>query len=71
MKILLVNVDSKWNIAIRRMFNYYRKLKYDVEMIDLGLSGYPHKKIMILDGTEYDWVFVSNIFDINKDRVLW
>ena len=43
MKILLVNVDSRWNMAIRKMFNYYRK-EHDVEMIDLGFSGYPHKK---------------------------
>lgn len=68
MKILLVNVDSKWNMAIRKMFNYYRK-EHDVEMIDLGFSGYPHKRTKIIDGTEYDKVFVSNIFDINKDRV--
>ena len=68
MKILLVNVDSRWNMAIRKMFNYYRQ-DHEVDMIDLHFSGYPHKKKKIIDGKGYDKVFVSNIFDINKDRV--
>lgn len=68
MKILLINVDSRWNIAIRRMYNFYKK-DHDVEMIDLGFSGYPHKRSKTIDASEYDKVFVSNIFDINKDRV--
>lgn len=68
MRILLVNVDSRWNMAIRRMYNYYRQ-DHNVKMIDLGLSGYPHKKRKEIDGSEYDEVYVSNIFDINKDRV--
>lgn len=68
MKILLVNVDSRWNMAIRKMFNYFRQ-DHEVDMIDLHFSGYPHKKKKVIDGTGYDKVFVSNIFDINKDRV--
>lgn len=43
MKILLINVDSRWNMAIRRMYNFFRE-ENEVEMIDLGFSGYPHKK---------------------------
>lgn len=68
MKILLVNVDSRWNMAIRKMYNFFRE-NHEVEMIDLGFSGYPHKKTKIIDASEYDRVYVSNIFDINKDRV--
>lgn len=68
MKILLVNVDSRWNMAIRKMYNFYRK-EHEVEMIDLKFSGYPHKRTKVIDGTGYDKVFVSNLFDINKDRV--
>ncbi len=67
-KILLVNVDSRWNMAIRKMYNYFKE-DYEVEMIDLGLSGYPHKKTKTIFAVDYDKVFVSNIFDINKDRV--
>lgn len=68
MKILLVNVDSRWNMAIRKMFNYYKQ-DHEVEMVDLKFGGYPHKKKKVIDATGYDKVFVSNIFDINKDRV--
>lgn len=69
MKILLLNVDSRWNMAIRRMFTYYQQEGHEVEMRDLGLSGYPHKRQVTIDGTGFDQVYVSNIFDINKDRV--
>lgn len=68
MKILLVNVDSQWNMAIRKMYNFYRQ-QHEVEMIDLGFSGYPHNRKKVIDATGYDMVRVSNIFDINKDRV--
>lgn len=68
MKILLVNVDSRWNMAIRKMYNYFKQ-DHEVDMLDLGFSGYPHKRTKTIDGAKYDKVFVSNIFDINKDRV--
>ena len=68
MHLLLVNVDSRWNMAIRKLYNYYRH-DHDVEMIDLGFSGYPHKRRKTIDGAGYDKVFVSNLFDINADRV--
>jgi hypothetical protein len=68
MRILLVNVDSRWNMAIRKMFNFFQE-EHEVEMIDLGFSGYPHKKTKVIDGSDYDKVFVSNIFDINKENV--
>lgn len=38
MKILLVNVDSRWNMAIRKMYNYF-KTDHEVEMIDLKMGG--------------------------------
>lgn len=69
MKILLINVDSKWNMAIRKMYNYFLKNGNDVEMIDLGFNGYPHNKHRIIDASNYDKVFVSNIFDINSHNV--
>lgn len=68
MKILLINVDSRWNMAIRKMFSFFRK-NNEVDMINLGFSGYPHKRTKVIDAADYDKVFVSNIFDINKDRV--
>ena len=68
MRILLVNVDSRWNMAVRKMYNYFKQ-HHDVDMVDLGFSGYPHKRTKVIDGTGYDKIFISNIFDINKDRV--
>lgn len=68
MRFLLVNVDSRWNMAIRKMYAYFSK-EHEVDMIDLGFGGYPHKRTKVIDGAGYDKVFVSNIFDINKDRV--
>lgn len=68
MKILLVNVDSRWNMAIRKMYNHFRT-EHEVKMIDLGFSGYPHKRSKVIDGSGYDRVYVSNIFDNNKDNV--
>ena len=43
MKILLVNVDSRFNLAIRRMYNYFKN-EHEVIMKDLGLDGYPNRK---------------------------
>jgi hypothetical protein len=68
MKILLVNVDSRWNMAIRKMYNYYKQ-NHEVDMLDLGFSGYPHKRVKTIDAANYDRVYVSNLFEINRDRV--
>lgn len=68
MKILLVNVDSRWNMAIRKMYTFFRA-EHDVEMRDLGLSGYPHKRRVTIDASGFDEVYVSNIFEQNAHRV--
>lgn len=67
MKILLVNVDSKFNLAIRRMYNYFKE-DHEVEMIDLKLDGYPNRKKVLVNATGYDKVYSSNIFEINQKR---
>lgn len=69
MKILLVNVDSRWNIAIRRMYAYFTQQGHEVEMRDLKLSGYPHKRKVTIDASSFDEVYVSNIFEQNAYRV--
>jgi hypothetical protein len=69
MKILLINVDNRWNLALRRMMNYYTQQGHDVEMRDLKLKGYPHKRHVKVDASDFDRVFVSNIFEQNADRV--
>lgn len=70
MRILLVNADSRWNIAIRRMYAYFTEHGHDVEMRDLGLSGYPHKRRVTIDAAAFDQVHVSNIFEQNAERVI-
>lgn len=60
MKILLVNVDSKFNLAIRRMYNYFKD-NNEVVMKDLKLNGYPSKKQITVDATGLDKVYSSNI----------
>lgn len=69
MKILLVNVDSRWNMAIRRMYTYFAQQGHDAEMRDLKLSGYPHNRRVVIDAADYDRVYVSNIFEVNALRV--
>lgn len=58
MRILLVNVDSRWNMAIRKMYNYFRQ-DHDVKMIDLGLSGYPHNRHKEIDGSDYEKFYID------------
>lgn len=69
MRVLLINADARFNLAIRKMYTYYLKGKHEVKMIDLKMSGYPHKRKEVIDASRYDKVCVSNIFEINKDRV--
>lgn len=69
MKVLLINADARFNLAIRKMYSYYLKEEHEVDMVDLKMSGYPHKRKEVIDASRYDKVCVSNIFEINKDRV--
>lgn len=69
MNILLVNVDAIWNVALRRMRTYYSAQGHAVEMRDLKLPGYPHKKKIEIDASGFDRVFVSNLFERNAYRV--
>lgn len=69
MNILLLNVDSRWNMAIRRMMNYFKMQGHDVEMRDLRLSAYPHNRTVKVDAAGFDRVYVSNIFERNAYRV--
>ena len=63
-RVLLVNVDCEWNLAIRRMWAYYESAGWDVDVIDLGFDFY-HARTAVLDGSGYDMAAVSNIFDNN------
>ena len=69
MKILLINVDSPWNMAIRKMYAYFTNQNHEVQMIDLKFSGYPHNRSKQIDASGYDAVYVSNIFRRNAHNV--
>ncbi len=68
-KILLVDVDSKIpNIALCKLSTYWKDNNANVDLIKLGFNGYPtKKKARVVDGKEYDIVYVSNIFTVNQN----
>jgi len=69
MKVLLVDVDSKIpNLALMKISNYYKRKGLDVELRKLGYDYYPKKKkTTIIDGKDYDAIFISVIFTTNKN----
>jgi len=68
-KILLVNIDSKFNIAIRKLYKHYlSKESHHVEMINVGMSAFPSKRFETIDGSGYDKIYCSNLFEINQNR---
>lgn len=69
MRVLLLNVDSRWNMAIRKLYAWHAQQGHEVEMRDLKLSGYPHKRKVTVDASGFGAVYVSNIFEQNAHRV--
>jgi len=67
MNILLVDVDSKIpNIALMKLATFHKR--DTIKLLRCNYSGYPHKYISSnIDGTAYDVIYVSLIFDVNKD----
>lgn len=69
MKATLVNVDARFNIALRRLWSCYEDHGWDVEEIDLHLPAYPHDMRRTVLAFDSDAAWVSNLFDVNRDRV--
>lgn len=45
MNVLLLDVDSKIpNIALMKLSTFHKEYEDNVELLQLNLSGYPHKK---------------------------
>ena len=72
MKILLIDVDSKLpNIALMKLSGYYKNKGYNVELRKLNYDYYPKTKIITeINAINYEKVFVSIIFPINKNVVI-
>lgn len=68
-KALLVNVDSRFNLALRRLKTCYLAEGWEVDELDLRLPGYPHQGVKSVNGYGYDSAWISNIFDVNQGRV--
>jgi len=70
-KILLVDVDSKIpNMALMKLSTYYKSKGYQVDLKKLNYSYYPKERnVALIDGTDYDKVFISIIFRLNKNVV--
>jgi len=73
MKILLIDSDSVIpNIALMRISSFYKSQGYEVDLIRLGLSYYPHRrnKYIEIDNSSYDYCFCSSIFNDNYKYVI-
>ncbi|MBR9705134.1 hypothetical protein GOV12_07010 [Candidatus Pacearchaeota archaeon] len=71
-KILLVDVDSKIpNLVLMKISTYHKKKENSVKLKKLNYVYYPDKKKnkITIDGAKYNKVYVSIIFDTNKDKV--
>lgn len=68
-RILLIDVDSKLpNLALMKLSGYYKNKGYYIKLLRLKYNYYPSKrKKTYVDAVEYEKVFVSLIFPINKN----
>lgn len=71
MRVLLINVDSKIiNLALGKLSTYHKCRGDFVRYEELNLFGY-HRKgkgyTSLLDCSEYDKVYISNIFTVNQE----
>ena len=69
MRVLLINVDCKWNLALRRLYAWHEQRGDEVEMRDLNFGFYHHNKREVIDGRGFDTVYISNIFESNAENV--
>lgn len=70
--VCLVDVDSLIpNLALMKISSYFKQHGFNVDLIKMGNSGYDHhkRKKIGMDGSNYDKVFISSIFTLNKGTV--
>ncbi len=67
---MLINVDAKWSLAIRRLRTYWERRGAEVAMLDLGLTAYGGHPVRRVDVTGQDLVYISTIFEANRGAVV-
>ena len=68
----LIDADSSIpNLALMKISSFLKKKGWKVDLVKLNNSAYAHHKrdIFILDANDYDKVFISTLFTINRDLV--
>lgn len=71
-RVCLIDVDSSIpNLALMKISSFFKRNNWKVDLIQLNNSAYDHhkRKEFIFDAEEYDRVFISILFKINKDLV--
>ncbi|MBN2423171.1 hypothetical protein JXB41_08160 [Candidatus Woesearchaeota archaeon] len=71
--VCLIDVDSTIpNLALMKISSFFKKNGFYVDLKKLNYKGYDHSKreITIIDGSQYDKVFISAIFTLNKNTVV-
>jgi len=70
--ICLVDVDSSIpNLVLMKISAFYKEKSFEVDLKKIGYTGYDHckRKEIIIDGSNYEKVFISAIFPLNKDLI--
>lgn len=71
MNILLVNVDARFNLAMRKCYRFYKDRGENVTMYDMGCDAYTkHNGPISIDGSGYNKVFVSILFENNNNIIV-
>lgn len=71
-RICLIDVDSSIpNLALMKISAYFKKAGFHIDLMKLNYSGYDHQKRekKIIDCQNYDKVFISTLFTLNRDVV--
>lgn len=71
-KVCLIDADSSIpNLALMKISAFFKKKKFKIDLIKIGYSGYSHhkRKKVIFDGSEYDKIFVSVLYPLNKNLI--
>lgn len=70
MKILLINCDADFNIALSKLYRYYLNNGDDVRYCNCGFDYYnDNEPKRYFDGAMYDMIYVSAIYDNSLSKI--